>query len=532
MSSINPTDAAVPSPPTHLPSAKPTSLLPPPAPLPPPPPPADATDLTLEPAEAPRRRHRGRWIAVGAAAAVLVAGGGIALAVANQSDPWPSSWDPRVERLVAFVEQKRGKPFEHPVDVQFLAEDAYVDTLQGDDRAATGDGEDADPDADADAAVLRALGWIADGVDPDEESQALLDDGTLAYYTPGEHRIVVRGQPTSDDLDVNLRVTLVHELTHAWQDQHLDLERSFDAFDGDFGFRSLSEGDAVRIEDEYLGTLSEAELDAFDAELTEGPSPDAGATPDAPGIELAFAGPYVVGPSLVATLDAIDGNGRIDEAFATPPASSEHAMFPAVFEAGIEAVEVTAPPLPEGAEAIGPASVGGSWELLTTLGGRIESADALAATRAWAGGTQQIWRETGDRVCMGWALAADGPDGLTVMQGALDDWVAAGPKDVATVERSGDIVTLVACDPAERATVGDADRLDEAMALAAAHAGLVSALTNGADVAAADCVATKLVTSVDPELLQRNDLTEEEAAEVFDQVGSLAEECRGAVVKG
>ena len=50
------------------------------------------------------------------------------------------------------------------------------------------------------------------------------DGGTLAFYDPIDERVRVRGT----ELSVGLEVTLVHELTHALQDQHFDVERLYD----------------------------------------------------------------------------------------------------------------------------------------------------------------------------------------------------------------------------------------------------------------------------------------------------------------
>ena len=69
-------------------------------------------------------------------------------------------------------------------------------------------------------AQLRAVGLVAGGVDLLDSVSDLQQSGVLAYYDPKRERITVRGK----ELDVARRVTLAHELTHALQDQHFDLE--------------------------------------------------------------------------------------------------------------------------------------------------------------------------------------------------------------------------------------------------------------------------------------------------------------------
>ena len=69
--------------------------------------------------------------------------------------------------------------------------------------------------------------------------------------------------------DVDVRVTLVHELTHALQDQHFDLtklDRGVETSGEDFALTALVEGDATSVEDDYLFSLPDDEQDAYFAE--------------------------------------------------------------------------------------------------------------------------------------------------------------------------------------------------------------------------------------------------------------------------
>ena len=78
----------------------------------------------------------------------------------------------------------------------------------------------------------------------------------------------------TDLTDVDVRITLVHELTHALQDQRFDLTRLDDAIETsgeDFALTALVEGDATSIEDDYLYSLPQAEQDAYFAEAPDAP---------------------------------------------------------------------------------------------------------------------------------------------------------------------------------------------------------------------------------------------------------------------
>ena len=73
----------------------------------------------------------------------------------------------------------------------------------------------------------------------------------------------------TDLTDVDVRITLVHELTHALQDQRFDLTKLDDTVETegeDFALTALVEGDATSVEDDYLFSLPQAEQDAYFAE--------------------------------------------------------------------------------------------------------------------------------------------------------------------------------------------------------------------------------------------------------------------------
>jgi hypothetical protein len=117
---------------------------------------------------------------------------------------------------VPFIEQQRGLQFVHPVTVKFLTVAAFQkqvtqspDSLSKSDRA----------QLENSVAFLRALGLIEGKTDLLSSINKTSGESTLAFYSPESKTITVRGTT----LDVATRVTLVHEMTHALQDQHFDL---------------------------------------------------------------------------------------------------------------------------------------------------------------------------------------------------------------------------------------------------------------------------------------------------------------------
>src|SRR5688572_13338187 len=219
----------------------------------------------------------------------------------------PSEWDPRVAPLAAFVEEARGYTFAHPVYVEFLNAEQY--------RAiATHDGPLSDDDREyyrTSARFFRALGLIGGDVDLAAEQDEISDSGTLAQYSPADRTVYVRGV----DVTPSLRVTLVHELTHALQDQVFDLNLSRTESDGEaFALRALAEGDAMRIENEYYATLPEDEQRQIDEQSEADQSSSKALNSDSAPILLAlFGAPYALGAPFVRLLSSI--NGELDRAF-------------------------------------------------------------------------------------------------------------------------------------------------------------------------------------------------------------------------
>ncbi len=113
-----------------------------------------------------------------------------------------------VADLADFVEEERGRSFEHPVYVDFLTEDEYTDLA----RTEEDDLSDADRETLEQAeAMHRAMGLAEGDLDLLAALNDVVDSGTLAFYDSDVDRVRVRGT----DLTPGLRVTLVHELTHA-----------------------------------------------------------------------------------------------------------------------------------------------------------------------------------------------------------------------------------------------------------------------------------------------------------------------------
>jgi hypothetical protein len=156
--------------------------------------------------------------------------------------------------------------------------------------------------------------------------------------------------------------------------------------------------------------------------------------------------PYALGPSLVELIAAEGGNDAVDDAFADPPASTEHIVDPRSYFAGDSADEVTAPAVPTGGDQIGEDDRVGALPLFLLLSERIDPLDALSAADGWGGDAYVVY-DRGGTACVDLAVQGDSArDGEELLR-AFEAWVAAGPPGAAQVRSDGDLALVTACDP-------------------------------------------------------------------------------------
>jgi hypothetical protein len=403
---------------------------------PPPPPPAPP------PWEATAARTR-RWPgAVGTTLAGLAVLGAAVLLTTGDDTDHPSEWDPRVADLAAFVEDERGLDFDHPVHVDFLTPEEYTE-------ASTDDAGEVPADERTEleryAGQLRALGVASGELDLVTAFNQLSDGGTLAFYDPVDDRVRVRGT----ELTEGLEVTIVHELTHALQDQRFDLESIFDpALDAGAAtaYRALVEGDALRIEDAYVAEeLTPAQQSAYEDELAAELEASETATADVPPfVSAAVSSPYALGRPFVLLLLNDGGNDAVDRAFDEPPATEEHLLDPLSYQADEEVAEVDLG-FEDDEEVVDEGPFGAiGWYLF--LAERIDPKQAFEAALGWGGDAFAGYDDDGAD-CVRMAFVGDTGDDEAEMAAALDEWAAAMPGGRAEVIEVDGHPGLDACDP-------------------------------------------------------------------------------------
>jgi hypothetical protein len=475
-------------------------------------------------------------LVAGVVAALAVAGALFVVVGSDQGDDAPAAsdttlpeppptWDERVLHLVEFVEAERGLRFDHAVHIDFLDEQEWEEQADIDEE------ELLDEDVqllEHGEGLFRAIGLAEGDLDLLDDSETLGASGTVGLYQFDEERITVRGK----ELSAKVEATLVHELTHALQDQHFDigdrLERVAEEDTDEESLRVLVEGDASRIEDRWVEELPEARRQVLEDERAEESTTAEEALSELPqSLVTFFASSYILGDGLMAILEADGGQRAIDDAFDAPPGPEEHVFDPIAFLEGDDAADVDLPtvvgePLEDLEGEFG--AVG--WYLM--LAERIDPVTALAALESWGGDAVRPYRD-GEQTCAAMRFVGETANGNRRMADALDVWAAAMPEAAAVeVHRLDERVDVITCDPGPDAdTVPGDGRSRETIGLIALRTELASqVLESGGTHEQARCFSRRVIAALDYELLSAPAPTPEQQQEIQRVATEQAAGCR------
>jgi hypothetical protein len=305
-----------------------------------------------------------------------------------------------VEEIARSVERVRELDFERlPAVRRVTGEQARAEGLRELDRQV--------PVAErrAEERLLKLLGLLPADSSLRELLGTALRNEVGGYYSPSTGTLSIVGDSGVGGLGD--RITLAHELTHALEDQHFDIELR-----GSTGFRrdravaesSLREGTATVAMVDYVvldqtGTrdvpaeLRETVLD----QLQEVALPASSGLPRYVRESIVF--PYAAGAQLVNGIDERGGWEAVNRAFGPDaPESSEQVMHPEKYEAKEPPLRVRVRglggALPAGARPVEQGDFGefDTEQLLREANGRERSERAAAG---WGGGAFALWRLPG-----------------------------------------------------------------------------------------------------------------------------------------
>ena len=208
--------------------------------------------------------------------------------------------------------------------------------------------------------ILQAL-QLVDASTPDviERMFKLYDSQVLAFYDPMTHTyFAIRQLPESlaglGDADALRKSVVMHELTHALQDQRFDAASRDKALqkdtDGELAYHALLEGEATLVMLDYLlqksgQSFDEAIKNDFLINALGGAAAEKTVDPDTPRyfVEV-LKFPYLEGLKLVVDAYRRGGWKEIDKMHANPPRTTRELLHPAEYWARVARGEKGAAP--------------------------------------------------------------------------------------------------------------------------------------------------------------------------------------------
>ena len=425
---------------------------------------------------------------------------------------YPAEWDLRVAPIAEFVAAERGLEWVHPVYVDFLTEAdfvAYFDVpttpLSDDDEAA----------ARAYSLLYDAFGFAVD-YDPTLGESTVSAVTTLGFYSPSNDRVSLRG----DQMTPAVRVVLAHELTHALQAQHFELVTGGP---NDLELRSVVEADALRVEQLYLATLSEADQAAANQANALAPEAETGLS-DVPWaiVDQRYA-PYVLGPQLVGEVFAADGNEGVNALIRTPP-TEEILLNPWLNgDPGQVPVEV-ALEVPLGTRVIDELQPFSQVDALIMLDAWLPWTQAREALNSWAGSSFTSYQRE-STVCFAATVTFD--DSAARFAAAITAWAAASGSSAVPTTVVND-VTFEACNRGPGASAPEPPEISTLQALQVEHESIALAGPDPsfAEIQRYQCFAAVMIDDILlAPLLLKNTLTTEEQSLFVWQSTIAANEC-------
>ncbi|MEO0494834.1 MAG: hypothetical protein AAF081_15605 [Actinomycetota bacterium] len=318
--------------------------------------------------------------------------------------------DAFVDEAITFIETARERQFlERPV-VELVDVDTMTRIVLDDIQTELA----ADPTAaEQSLAFARSIGFFG----PDDEFldvyEIFVSGGVLGVYFPTSDRLLVRSDGA---LSLSAKATVVHELVHAFDDQHFDLDRPELGADGDpaWAFTAAVEGSASYVEDLWRDTLDDAEradLAAEEAAFEPG---------DIFSLDFGFliyqTAVYEYGNTWLDRRVVVEGVSAIDDAVRNPAPSSE-AVIEAPGETDLTIVEVPFPDVD--GEIVWQGSGGQALiEAITlVLGGTPDTASG------WGGDAITVYRTDDGRECLRWDIAMDTPQDLDELEQGMAGWI-------------------------------------------------------------------------------------------------------------
>jgi hypothetical protein len=201
----------------------------------------------------------------------------------------------------------------------------------------------------ADARSGEALGLIPKGFDTDKFLVNVLTEQIEGLYDPKTHEFFIADWSPPEDQ----RMVMAHELTHALQDQHFQIEGWARAArpndDAELAREAFLEGSATAAMVDYMMLpmgRSLKDLPDFDASVFVSDQADTPTLKKAPPfLKDALLFPYLHGLNFSSAVLRGSGWASLPAIFARPPASTQQILHPELYKSGKIAPTIAVPDL-------------------------------------------------------------------------------------------------------------------------------------------------------------------------------------------
>ena len=374
-------------------------------------------------------------VAVLLAGGVLLGGGGGDDGAAGTRGAAQTISPARIAVVERRVERLRGLRFLRKVPVAVISAEEARRIGVAEERRAARPGRQR-----AQVEVEKLLGLLAPGVDVSKVTSAIYGEQVAGFYdTRAEELKLVRGAGVDE-------VTLAHELTHALEDQHFDLDRLAGrplkdlSDDASQAYTALVEGTATEVMVQYMRRYPDSAPSLGEALGSLGAS--AGGT-QLPGYVMrSLLFPYLRGQTFAATLrHGTEDWGLVNVALRyRPPVSTAEVIDPDRWVHVERPAAVRVGGMGSALESGWKREAGstfGEFETTQLLYASSGSAAAERAAAGWAGGRYELWRRGGwpsdacdapcrtrDALLVAWRV--ERPGAARRLAGALGDWLREG----------------------------------------------------------------------------------------------------------
>lgn len=336
---------------------------------------------------------------------------------------------PAIAEVADQVESVRGLGFDRPVNIEPITEAEmdrrltdYLDTYYPERFYARR------------SEAWQTIGALPRDVGYLEAIDAYQQGQVLGFYNSQNEELVYTGDAELNRIE---QFVLAHELTHAIDDQHFDLDRldglvtrcQEERFQAALG---IVEGSANHFATQVLIRFPIQEV---------GSIPEDGTQEVPPFIVDLQAYPYTTGQRFADALSDADGPSAIDDALETFPTTTEQVMHPTKFpHEAAEAVEVAdfAPTFGSGWRDLDVMVVGELW-LKILLHLRLDDVVAAPAAAGWNGGIYRAWTD-GDDVAVIMSTVWDTPKDAQEFSEALERWASRSTLPGLVMEADGTTV--------------------------------------------------------------------------------------------